>query len=239
MTFLISLFVIVGLVIVSKSLIAKYPYVFYAVAVIIDLVYVIGRFFGSYNPLLFRGLEFIQKGWIAFILLAIVMFIGAFDQSWKIRQWLNPIRTELSILACLLALGHVAGYLTSYLTTLIFDSGVIPPVVLVSLSISIVLFALLLVLTITSLKSVRQRMNKATWKKIQRTSYVFFGLVYAHLMLMLVPGALKGAAASTYSVVIYTVIFAAYLILRGLKAVSGRRYQAVLENGGDHRVVDY
>lgn len=42
-------------------------------------------------------------------------------------------------------------------------------------------------------------MSTASWKKVQKLAYPFFGLVYVHLLLMLLPSALHGGLAAQAS----------------------------------------
>ena len=58
---------------------------------------------------------------------------------------------------------------------------------------------------------------------MQRWVYVFFGLVYAHLMLLLAPAALSGRSADVaLNVGIYTVVFGAYALARIRRAAKDR-----------------
>ena len=45
----------------------------------------------------------------------------------------------------------------------------------------------MLILTVTSFPQVRKKMNAVKWKKLQRTAYIFYGLIYAHILLINVP----------------------------------------------------
>lgn len=82
---------------------------------------------------------------------------------------------------------------------------------------------LLLVLGVTSFAFVKRRMRTDSWKRLQRWAYVFFGLVYVHLMLMLAPAASQGGEAAVASVVMHTVIFGAYAVLRVRRRSADRR----------------
>jgi DMSO/TMAO reductase YedYZ heme-binding membrane subunit len=229
MTLLITLVVVSLVVFACSTLIKKYTFIFYALAVILDGVYIFYRFFAAYDPLIFSLLQVMQKGLIAYALFAIVMFIGVFDESSKLRKRLYPIRGELSLVGFLFALGHIAGYLTSYLTTLIRDSGILPPSVMVSITVSFTSFILLLILGITTFNFVRSAMKPDRWKKIQRLSYVFFGLIYVHLMLMLMPAMRNDATAAIISASVYTALLVAYVALRVLKARRDKSAASTLQ----------
>ena len=73
---------------------------------------------------------------------------------------------------------------------------------------------LLLVLGITSFGVVKKRMRTTTWKMVQRSAYVFFALVYVHMVLMLAPAAVAGGVQAQISIAMYTAVFLAYAILR-------------------------
>lgn len=70
---------------------------------------------------------------------------------------------------------------------------------------AVVLLVLLVVLGVTSFAFVKRQMSTASWKKVQKLAYPFFGLVYVHLLLMLLPSALHGGLAAQASVVVYSV----------------------------------
>jgi DMSO/TMAO reductase YedYZ heme-binding membrane subunit len=228
MTLIITLVAVSVIVFACGGIIKRFPVVFYALALVLDVIYVYCRFYVAYNPLLFSALQIMQKGFIAFALFTMVMFIGAFDESSRLRRRLDPIRPELSILGCLFVLGHVVGYLASYLMTLFRDTGAIPPSVLPSLLVSLTCLVLLVVLGATTLVFVRSRMRPHIWKKIQQLSYAFYGLVFVHLLIMLIPSASRGRSETTISLVIYAIVFVGYVITRTRKTLRDRRRVAVL-----------
>ena len=95
--------------------------------------------------------------------------------------------------------------------------------VLGSFGFAAVLFVLLLILGITSFQAIKTRMKVDSWKRVQKLAYLFFFLVYVHVMLMLLPSALNGGIASTISVGVYSTVFLAYFILRVLRAARDRQ----------------
>ena len=74
-------------------------------------------------------------------------------------------------------------------------------------------------LFITSFKSVRRKMNGKTWKNIQRMAYPFFIGIYVHIMV------LYSADVKSHmtGIIVYTVIYACYVILRLRKAALKSR----------------
>ncbi len=86
------------------------------------------------------------------------------------------------------------------------------------------LLVLLVVLGVTSFAFVKRQMSTASWKKVQKLAYPFFGLVYVHLLLMLLPSALHGGLAAQASVAVYSVVFVGYALCRvGRGALVDRR----------------
>ena len=78
-------------------------------------------------------------------------------------------------------------------------------------------------LGVTSFNVVKKRMKKETWKRVQLLAYPFWGLVYVHLLLMLVPSALRGGAPAQMAVAVYSVVFVGYAVLRIRRAAVDRR----------------
>lgn len=197
------------------------PMAFYALAVALDVLFVVGSFTGlpswAYDVLF----VLLHKCTLATALFAVVMYIGVFARDSRVASYLRPIRAELSIMAWLLSLGHMAIYLSSYATSL--SSGLPQANVAVALVVALALFALLIVLGVTSFNFVKKRMKKETWKRVQLLAYPFWGLVYVHLLLMLLPSALRGGTPAQMSVVVYSVVFLGYAVLRIRRALVDRR----------------
>ncbi len=78
----------------------------------------------------------------------------------------------------------------------------------------------LVVLAATSVSAVRKAMDAAVWKRVQKLAYPFYLLMYVHLAAMLVPSSLMGGN-SLANLVVYTVVVAAYALLRLAKAKRG------------------
>lgn len=154
----------------------------------------------------------LQRCMLPLALFTVVMYIGVFPKDSRVGRWLRPIRAELSIIACILALGHMCLYLSPYLSRAL--AGAMGAPMAASFIISMVLFALLLVLGVTSFDAVKRRMTATRWKSTQRLAYLFFGLTYAHLLFMIAPAALHGGEQAALSVAIYSVVFVGYAAAR-------------------------
>ncbi len=220
MDFLLVFVCAVAAAFALRNPIKKAPVAFYILAVAVSVLFIAAEFFPMPRAVWSALFLLVQKCMLALALFAVVMFIGVLSRDSRAGRWLRPIRAELSIIAWILSLGHMAVYLASYLPRL---GGVNKGAVMISFVVALVLFALLLVLGITSLNAVKKRMKKDTWKRVQMLAYPFFGLVYLHLMLMLLPPALHGGAAAQVSVAVYSVLFAAYALLRVRRAMIDRK----------------
>jgi DMSO/TMAO reductase YedYZ heme-binding membrane subunit len=212
MNFLIVLIVAAVVVYAIEPAIKKAAPVFYLLAAAADVAYIVS--FQLFLPLWFEriGLVLVQKCTLALALLTIVMFIGCFKQTSRIRLRLQPIRGQLSVMGCILALGHIAMYLSLYLPNILRLS--VQAHILVSLVVALALFLLVAVLGVTSLNFIKRRMSAKQWKRVQLLAYPFYLLVYIHLMISLSPVALNGSSTALTSVVVYSALFIAYTALR-------------------------
>lgn len=220
MGFLLMFIASVAATLLLRSPIHKFPVLFYVLAVVADVAYIAGI-----EGLLPRAVTspltlLMGKCMLSLALFVVVMYIGVFAKGSRVHQWLKPVRAELSIIACILACGHMAVYLASYAPRL---GGAMDANVLGALVVALALLVLLLVLGVTSFGFVKRHMRTESWKRLQRWAYVFFGLVYVHLMLMLAPAASRGGEAALVTVAVYTVVFGAYAVLRVRRALVDRR----------------
>lgn len=222
MRFLWVLILAVVLTVVLKRPIKKCPALFYAIAVAIDVLFICGSYIELPRFVSTALFLLVQKCTLSLAFFVIVMFVGVFAQGSKTKAYLLPVRAELSIIAWILSLGHMAVYMTSYLPQASHGVWHMNTTVLASLAVALALFALLLVLGTTSFAFVKKVIKPCTWKGIQTLAYPFFALVYVHLLLMLLPAALKGGEAAQVSVAVYLVVFIGYAALRLRRAFKDR-----------------
>lgn len=213
---------------VFRNALKAAPALFYVLAIVADLAF-LGHALSGFAPVIARALQpYLQRCLVAFGLFAVVMFVGVLPEGSRARRWLAPVRGELSIIAAILAAGHVANYLGAYLAQIAQGFAVSKAA---SFAVAAVVVALLAVLAATSLRAVRRRMDAATWKRVQLLAYPFFVLVYVHLLLILGPSASGSEQKAFESVVVYTVVMLAYAVLRGGKAVLDRKARLEAEAG--------
>ena len=220
MRFIIAAAVAVLAAFVFTKAIKKAPFVLYAIAVGADLLYAYGLFNGIGSGFWATFLPLMQRCTLAMAFMTIVMFVGVLRDGSPIKARLMPIRRQLSIAGCLLAFCHVIYYAYVYVMQIQSALGATAarPVftvnLFVALGISVLITTLLVILMVTSFKFVKARMHAATWKKIQRFSYVFYALICVHLMTILIPPALAGKDAAIECVAVYSIVFSIYAILR-------------------------
>ena len=152
-----------------------------------------------------------SKSIVSTAMFTIIMYTGVLDKKMYITKKLLSIRGELSIIACILTLGHNILYGITNFVILFTNPTSMKLPKLIAAIVSVVLIAIMIPLMITSFNSVRKRIPFKKWKAIQRLSYVFYGLIYVHVMCLIIPKVQNG---KLYDVLIYTFIFAFYYIAR-------------------------
>lgn len=150
----------------------------------------------------------------------LVMCTGALPNGSAAMKMFMPVRANLSIIACILTLGHNIAYGKTYFNALFFEpSRLSTPTLLASIC-SLIMIIIMLPLFITSFRTVRKMMEAKNWKRLQRWAYLFYGLLYCHIMLLAVPNAISGKAGYALTVFVYSLVFLSYLICRVMKAVA-------------------
>lgn len=160
----------------------------------------------------------ISRGTLATAFWCAVMWAGALPDGSKLLKVLMPIRGELSIFAAFLTFGHVIALGGRYIIRFFTEAGKLPDDLFTSTLISLILVAIMVPLTVMSFKKVRKKMKASTWKKIQRTAYIFYALIYVHVLTFFIPKARMGREGYFLSIVAYSVVFISYAVFRIRKA---------------------
>ncbi len=225
MTFFISLCLAVLFVLSLGGFLRKKPAVFYMVSAAVAAVTAGLTWLGIPLPASFSRWVWpvLARGGLAGAFFVIVMVTGAFPNGSAPMKRLAPVRGQLSIIASILTLGHNAAYGKTYFVRLFTNPEELPLNQLLAALCSIAMLIIMLPLFITSFLTVRRHMNPKSWKKLQRPAYVFYGLLYCHILLLTVPGALKGDRGYLLTVFVYSAVFLGYGVCRILKALSGRK----------------
>ena len=157
-----------------------------------------------------------KRGALPTAMFMVVMYMGALDAKKPSFSKLLNIRGELSIIACILTLGHNIIYGKKQFVNLFTNPSEMPTQAFIASIISIIMILIMVPLMITSFKAVRKKMRAVQWKNLQRWAYVFFGLIYAHIMVLFVPK----FSEKYLDIIAYTLVFGTYAVLRVTKAVS-------------------
>ena len=159
------------------------------------------------------------KGSLGTAMFVFVMYAGALPKGNRFIAPLMKIRGELSITAAILVLCHNFTYGRTYFRMLFVQPEILSETQLAAAIISIILIMIMLVLTITSFPSVRKSMQAKKWKQLQRTAYLFYGLMYVHIMLINIPYARLGMSMYIVNVIVYSIVFLGYAAMRISKAL--------------------
>ena len=149
---------------------------------------------------------------------AVIMLIGALPAGGKLIKRLMPARGELSILAASVSLSHVLTYGVTYIKRLISPNLKATSDFVITCIVCLLLVLIMLPLTVISFKRIRAKFKGKTWKNIQRTAYVFYALIYVHVMVIFIPRARLGQSGYYLSCIAYTAIWSTYFVLRARKA---------------------
>ena len=196
----------------------KHPGVFYCSAVVISAAVTslsqikLERGFFRDNVV-----AIFSHGAMAAAFWVIVMWAAAFPNGSAPIKKIMPIRGELSITAAILTLSHAVTYSIQYITSIInkrTGTGDAFRTFAITCGVSVTLMLIMIPLTVMSFKAVRKKMNAKTWKKIQRAAYIFYALIYIHIMVLFIPKANRGTKGVFFSIAVYSVVFIGYAVMR-------------------------
>lgn len=214
MLFLIAIAAAFGFAYLCKKPLKQHPYIFYIGAAVISIIVAavdfrnVPEFVNTYIIGLF------SRGAFGTALWAVVMWTGAFPNGSKPIKAFMPIRGELSIFAAILTLGHNIGYGKTYFVRLFTDASRMSAEQLIASFLTIAMLIIMIPLTVMSFPQIRKKMNAKLWKKIQRTAYLFYGMMYLHVMVLFVPMAKAGRQGYFLSVLAYSIVFIGYAVCR-------------------------
>ncbi len=220
MLFLLAL-VLAGLfAYTGRHILKKHANLFYILAAVLSIVVTVFDFRGAPSFLQNYVIGLFSRGALATALWCVVMWTGALPNGSTLMKAFMPIRGELSILAAILTLGHNMGYGKTYFVRLFTDPGSMKPTQVTAGILSLLMLAIMIPLTILSFPMIRKKLSAKKWKQIQRTAYLFYAMLYAHIMVLFVPMARAGRLSYQISVCVYSLVFIAYAVFRVRKAIS-------------------
>ncbi|MBU3114258.1 ferric reductase-like transmembrane domain-containing protein [Clostridium lacusfryxellense] len=162
-----------------------------------------------------------MRGHISIAFFILVMFAGALNPKWKITRRLLSIRAEIAIIASILIIPHSIVYLVRFILLKlpkIIKTGIIPPLYIGYIIIGIIAFIIMIPLFITSFKKFRCKMKSKDWRNLQKKAYIFYFLVYIHILLIM----LNEKQIDMLKLSSYSIIFGTYTILRLTKHINSR-----------------
>lgn len=213
MLFLIALVVSVVFVWFLAKPMKKYPVPFYIGGSVITTALIIMNLnhVRDIPPFLSQWvIPIFTKGILAAALWIIVAWTGALPNGSKPIKHIMPVRGELSIFAAIITLSHAVTYGISYLQRL--SSGSTTSDFMLSFIICLVLMIIMIPLTIMSFKTIRKKMNGKTWKNIQRFAYLFYALIYIHILVIYMQK--PSSAENIFNLVVYSAVFFGYAVSR-------------------------
>ncbi|HPY85712.1 MAG TPA: FMN-binding protein [Ruminococcus flavefaciens] len=224
MLFLVSLVIALLFSFLCDKILKKHPIPFYIAASVVTVAVIVISQMSSNGDIVISSpfvknyvLGIFSRGALAAALWAVVMYAGALPNGSAPIKKLMPIRGELSIFAAAVTLSHIVTYGMKYINSLInkrtgTDSALVQ--FTATSIISLVMVLIMLPLTVISFKAIRKKINPKKWKNIQRFAYIFYALIYAHIMVLFVPKAKLGQEGYMFSIIVYTLVFAVYAAMR-------------------------
>ena len=224
MLFLIALIIALFIAFFLDKLLKKHPTAFYVTASVLTACSIIllqsdidisSHFVRDYVIGIF------SRGALGAAFWAVVMWAGALPNGSAPIKKLMPIRGELSITAAILTFSHIITYGLQYISNLL--KGRTGSDFVVTSIVCIIMVLIMTPLTVMSFKTIRRKINAKTWKKIQRFAYIFYALIYVHIIVLFVPKAQKGREGYFLSVIVYSLVFIGYAVMRIRKAYIAKK----------------
>ncbi len=223
MLFLFALFFAFGFTYLCRREIKRHAVIFYIAASIVSVIVILidSRDLPFWiNPYI---INLFSRGIFATALWCVVMWTGAFPNGSKAIRAFMPVRGEISILAVCLTLGHNIGYGKTYFVWLLTETERMNKNQIMAAVLSLAMLGIMIPLTILSFQSVRKRVSPKKWKRIQRLAYLFYGMIYLHVMVLYIPLAQGGREEYLLGVFVYSVVFIGYGICRIRKWILLRK----------------
>lgn len=186
-----------------------------------------------YPKLLDYLIEAIDKGIFATALFVWIMLAGTLPSHWRLRKNLMIARGELSILASILTMPHILHYVFDFIAG--FErlgrlKGLVAWGTLTGFIAGMVAFLIMLPLFVTSFRRIRKKMPGKKWKALQEYAYVFYGLVYLHILAQWLAKAPD--QRDMLAMLSYTAVFIAYGGFRLKKHGRFSKKLLVVKRGG-------
>lgn len=171
-----------------------------------------------------RCIRSIVSGYLPAVVFMAVMYAGVLPSRNYLKSRLMTIRTELSIIGTILYLPHTLIYSIFSAPHGIMDliNGEFHLAYQLMTWTGLVNALLLIILGTTSIPQIRKKFTPSTWKKIQKTSYLFYFNCFVHYMTLSIWSEAYERA------LVYMLIYGFYVYLFIVRA-QGRRSINVTE----------
>lgn len=163
--------------------IRQYRYIIYGAIIIISIITT-------------DDANIISLGYVPAGVFIVVMFAGVLEKG-VLRKRLFMVRAEIAIIGSILIAPHAFGYLEYFLDDIGFFQGNL------SFYIGILSIIVMLPLLITSFRIIRKQLQYKQWKRLHLLSYIFYGLVGLHLILI-----------QNDRMWLYIILFGSYFLLK-------------------------
>lgn len=227
MSFIISILILAVFVAAAGKWLRQKPIPFYIAAVILTVTALVVSGFmpdGLFNKYI---ISLFTKGALAGAMWCIVMWTGALPNGSRLMKALMPIRGEMSILAAAVTLCHCI-YEGILFINRLADGGAFGIAETVSVVVSLLMLVIMIPLTVLSFRRVRSLMNPIKWKKIQCFAYLFYAMMYVHVLCVLVPSVMIGKTGSAVGVIIYSAVFFGYFAARLYKKSAKKKHSRIV-----------
>lgn len=222
MNFLIAILLSFAFSVGLSKQIKKHAGIFYLLAVFISLGVSYVMPMVRPNTFLWYAILLFQRGAVATALFTIVMYMAVLKNGSTLKKRLFAIRAEISIIACIITLCHNFIYGKTYMVALFKSPDRLDSYSLSATVLTIVLDILMLPLMVTSFECIRRKMKAKSWKKLQRLAYLFYMLIYVHVMILFAARAKMGITSYYIDMAIYSAVFGSYAVLRVRKYVLSK-----------------
>lgn len=214
MLLIISLVLAVAFVFLCGKALKKHPILFYSGAGIITIVLALIPFDGVPDFVNNYILALFRRGSLATAIFIIVMYTGALKNGSALMKKLIVIRGELSIMASIMILCHNIFFGKIYFVRLFTSASTMPVTQLLAAIASLLMLVIMIPLAIMSFPKIRKKMKPKLWKRFQRFAYAFYALIYIHIFLLTYSSAQARRGDYALSLILYTIIFGVYLVMR-------------------------
>lgn len=220
MTLIISLIYCSAFYFFLAPRIQKRPWIFYALAGVIigsgAVLYLTADIRALPKWVITFFYRPVFSGGLSISTFIIVMYLGAIPTQNAFYKRLRPVRRELSMIACFFTLFHNLAYGLSYFPKFFTQMHTLNTLQIIATSLSLIGLAVMLPLFVTSFKAVQSKMPFDKWKRLQRWAYLFYAVVYLHVMVIFS----NRIHRHVLDMILYTAVFGTYAVMRIYKARS-------------------